>query len=343
MPIVIVTPPPVIRIAPRLPVAGAIFVRTPAPRLPVAGMAMATAVAGGVAARRTVSAGTRPDAYWDHNNSVMRLVLEEESIQFSYEVPRSGLSSLGISRGTKLIEGRNVGGVKYAGTAYTFSRQCGPAGYEVEGEATPDGAKILLRGLRPIRNDRCEVVRKDEEALALDIVPNRAGIRTEVPAPLLPVEVRTTQNVSVTGQLAGDAPAPPAAQLGQMAGDPAPMPTAVGGQAAEPVWLHNGSAMRVEVEDRTVRFYFDTARPGADDAQVAGRKRPLFEGRNVSETSYAGSAFAYSPKCGEVPYEVKGSASPDGSRLELRGQRPEFDDKCGISQQTAETLVFELR
>lgn len=331
--VVVVREPPLrtIVVAPPLPrpaVVGVIAVRAPALRLPVGGVAVATTVAAATYTRRIVSAGARRDAHWNHNGSVMRLTLKTEKVSFTYEVPRAGLSSLGIDRGTLLFDGRNEGGIRFSGTAYTFSRQCGPGGFDVAGEATPVGDRLEVKGLRPIRNERCDIVRREEETLVFDLDANRTGVKVDVPAPLLPIE----QVVGASGGVAGD--------VGPGASDQRSMP---GGQAGDPVWLHNGTPMRVEVQDLSVRFYAD-AGPAAGEAGAGSpREKPLFEGRNISDTHYAGSAYSTSKQCGEVPFRVQGGVSRDGGRLELTGQKPELDDKCGVTGHRTETLVFELR
>lgn len=316
--------PSAVRFTP--PPAEAFAIRPPAPRLPVAGVAVASIVSTGMVARRVLSAGVRRDSMWEHNKSVMRLTLESEKAKFTYEIPRAGLAALGISRGTLLFDGRNVGGVRFEGSAYTFSRQCGPAGYPVAGNATRDGAHLEVSGKRPIRNERCDVVREEEESLLFDLVANTA--RIDVPAPLLPVEQAVSAGF---GGVAGD-------NRAAMPGE-----RAIGGQAGEPVWMYGGAPLRAEVQDLSVRFFADGAQSGQDASSGAGLSKPLFDGRNISDTAYAGSAYAFSKQCGDVPFRVQGNVSRDGGRLELTGQRPELDDKCGVTGHRQETLVFELQ
>jgi hypothetical protein len=46
---------------------------------------------------------------WNHNGSVMRLIASGAERKFVYEVPREGLSAIGVTKGTLLFKGKKVG------------------------------------------------------------------------------------------------------------------------------------------------------------------------------------------------------------------------------------------
>lgn len=354
-----VSPPTtIVRVAPRLPVAVVRTAVRPAPmRLLVGGAVATAAVAQGSASalsrttsqtRTIVSTGTRRDGYWEHNRSVMRLAIDAANIRFTYELPRSGLAALGIQRGTLLLEGSNVGGVTYVGKAYTFSRQCGPAAYEVTGEAKADGARLEVMGRRPLRNGRCEVTGHADETLLLEIVPRREDI--DVPAPLLPIETLVSSSgIAIATEPTGGGAVERLSDGGQVGGGQMSVGQVGGGVAVEsgpmamPAWVHDGSVMRLAIEEGSVRFFYDTPRAGLEQEFGIGPDKLLFEGRNVSDTAYVGNAVAYSKQCGTKTYPVTGKVTPDGGRLELTGERPQLDGSCAVAGQRPETLVFELR
>lgn len=92
---------------------------------------------------------------WMHNRSVMTMEESNSDFEISYEQPRSGMAAVGVRRGTMLLFGlRN--GASFQGTAYIFHPRCGPARYDVEGEALENGRALVFSGQRPKLNAACE-------------------------------------------------------------------------------------------------------------------------------------------------------------------------------------------
>ena len=97
---------------------------------------------------------------WEHNGSTVYLESSGSSRKFYYEAPRAGLS---VKRGTLLFNGVKNGD-QYSGTAYVFSKECGPIGYSVSGTVSTDQRSVTMIGKAPRRDANCRVVgyRDDE-------------------------------------------------------------------------------------------------------------------------------------------------------------------------------------
>jgi hypothetical protein len=90
-----------------------------------------------------------------HNGSIMLITTDDkERVEIKYETPRAGLS---VTTGTLLFAGTRDAKGNYAGTAYTFKRDCEPAPYGVMGMTTAKG--ITLVGVAPHRDPQsCKVL-----------------------------------------------------------------------------------------------------------------------------------------------------------------------------------------
>ncbi|RIA47343.1 hypothetical protein [Dichotomicrobium thermohalophilum] len=96
------------------------------------------------------------DSYWDHNGSLMRLQADGMQRVFTYEEPRALMRRAGVTAGTVLFDGRNVGDY-YIGRARRFSKYCeSPLVYEVEGPVTDNGMRIVMRGEREVYAKGCQ-------------------------------------------------------------------------------------------------------------------------------------------------------------------------------------------
>jgi hypothetical protein len=129
------------------------------------------------------SGGSTPDSAkpapgsqgWNHNGSEMKLVANGNKRRFVYEVPRSGLSSVGIKRGDTVFEGTRSGSA-YSGTAYIFKKGCDPQGYPVTGSVADDERSVTMNGQRPKIGDKCRVDKYEDDTLVFDL-PGDGGQR----------------------------------------------------------------------------------------------------------------------------------------------------------------------
>ena len=96
------------------------------------------------------------DKYWDHNGSRMDLIADGATRKFAYRDPRPGLIEEGVAQGTLVFVGKRQGD-QYSGTAYLFSKLCGPRSYSVSGPVSSDQRSVTMYGQKPILNSSCEV------------------------------------------------------------------------------------------------------------------------------------------------------------------------------------------
>jgi hypothetical protein len=91
---------------------------------------------------------------WDHNGSVMHLVVNGSSRELYYQKPRPGMLDAGAHPGSVLFRGE-VNNGQYLGTAYIFNSHCGPIPFEVKGPILDD-QRIVLTGQAPRVGRDCQ-------------------------------------------------------------------------------------------------------------------------------------------------------------------------------------------
>lgn len=89
--------------------------------------------------------------------------------------------------------------------------------------------------------------------------------------------------------------------------------------ATDYAYDHNGSRMRVNVEESTVRIYYQEPRKGLSGVGVRAGTL-LFDGK-MSNGYLEGMSRIFNPKCGEVDYFVYGDFEP-GQSFTLNGAAP---------------------
>jgi hypothetical protein len=98
---------------------------------------------------------------FDHNGSRMRLIQQGNLKVFVYDKPRQGMIDEGVRPGTVSFKGRIDNNGTYEGTAFLFSRTCGPVPYSVVGSESLDRQTIKLVGSAPyVDPTTCEVVKR---------------------------------------------------------------------------------------------------------------------------------------------------------------------------------------
>jgi hypothetical protein len=111
-----------------------------------------------VSTGRSVSVPVAPqialEKHWNHNGSLLKLETDKATRRFVFTEPREGLRQVGVTQGMVAFEGSQSGDV-YEGTAYVFSRICGPVGYPVSGSVARDERSIILKGYAPYVDAQC--------------------------------------------------------------------------------------------------------------------------------------------------------------------------------------------
>lgn len=105
---------------------------------------------------------------WDHNGSRMQLRADGAKRTFVYDKPREAMQKAGARQGTILFEGQREGDT-YSGTAYIFSRRCGPQSYFVSGPVADDERTVTLYGDAPVVGKSCRVEKTKSDQLVFTL------------------------------------------------------------------------------------------------------------------------------------------------------------------------------
>jgi hypothetical protein len=114
-------------------------------------------------------------------------------------------------------------------------------------------------------------------------------------------------------------------------------------QAASPeptLWDHNGSVMSLVAKGSSREFYYQKPRPGMLEAGAKPASL-LFRG-GVSNGQYSGTAFIFNPRCGQIPFQVKGAILDNDERIVLTGQAPRVGRNCQAYASYTSDLEFTL-
>jgi hypothetical protein len=106
---------------------------------------------------------------YEHNKSIMSLLVTGSSIRLAYKTPRPGMEKVGVRRGDTLFDG-TIDGSAISGTARIFTPNCGVHTYDVSGSASADRSKIELVGFLPVLGEGCRVVGTKKDSLSFNRV-----------------------------------------------------------------------------------------------------------------------------------------------------------------------------
>ena len=122
----------------------------------------------------------KADTFWDHNNSKMRIIQNNNMIEIYYELPRKDLQERGVKQGTLLYRGTIINGI-ISGTVRAFFNTCqNPIEYEVSGKFTSENL-ISLRGMRPLVDACKPITRYMEESLSFFYVSKADDTKPTTP------------------------------------------------------------------------------------------------------------------------------------------------------------------
>jgi len=110
--------------------------------------------------------------------------------------------------------------------------------------------------------------------------------------------------------------------------------------AQRTIWDHNGSVMYLVSNGSSREFYYEKPRPGMSEAGA----RPgslLFRGQ-AKDGQYSGTAYIFNPRCGQIPFQVKGAILDNDERIVLTGQASHVGRNCRAYASDTSTLEFRL-
>lgn len=108
--------------------------------------------------------------------------------------------------------------------------------------------------------------------------------------------------------------------------------------AADTLWDHNSSIIRLESNGSARRMIYDLPRPNLP----VKKGQLLFDGTREGN-AYKGTISIFSSTCGESRYSVAGDISADEREIILRGRAPRRNNQCMVIGYRDDELVFRLR
>jgi len=109
--------------------------------------------------------------------------------------------------------------------------------------------------------------------------------------------------------------------------------------SAEPtIWDHNGSVMYLVANGQSREFHYQKPRAGMLD--VGARPGSLLVRGEIDNGQYSGTAYIFSPHCGQIPFQVKGPIGDNDERIILTGQAPRLGRDCRANESHMSNLEF---
>src|SRR5215470_7087214 len=109
--------------------------------------------------------------------------------------------------------------------------------------------------------------------------------------------------------------------------------------SAEPtIWDHNGSEMYLVANGQSREFHYQKPRAGM--LEVGARPGSLLFRGEIDNGQYSGTAYIFSPHCGQIPFQVKGPISDNDERIILTGQAPRLGRNCRTNESYTSNLEF---
>jgi hypothetical protein len=112
-------------------------------------------------------------------------------------------------------------------------------------------------------------------------------------------------------------------------------------QTASPeptIWDHNGSVMYLVANGQSREFYYH--KPRAAMLEVGAHPGSLLFRGEIDNGQYTGTAYIFSPHCGQIPFQVKGPILDDDERILLTGQAPRVARNCRPYESSTSNLEF---
>src|SRR5689334_17912931 len=103
-------------------------------------------------------------------------------------------------------------------------------------------------------------------------------------------------------------------------------------------WDHNGSVMYLVANGQSREFHYQKPRAGM--LEVGARSGSLLFRGEIDNGQYSGTAYIFSPHCGQIPFQVKGPISDNDERIILTGQAPRLERNCRAYDSSTSNLEF---
>lgn len=148
------------------------------------------AVSASAFAQPKVTAAPPEPSLWDHNGSLVSLVVQGSLREFRYKEPRAGMAEAGARPGSVLFRGKAENG-QYIGMAFMFDRRCGQLSYAVSGPILDNDQRVVLTGEAPLVGAKCRVQGAFTEVLEFRLLNARTATTAapaSAPSPPLPIE-----------------------------------------------------------------------------------------------------------------------------------------------------------
>jgi hypothetical protein len=104
------------------------------------------------------------------------------------------------------------------------------------------------------------------------------------------------------------------------------------------IWDHNGSVVYLVANGQSWEFHYQKPRAGM--LEVGARPGSLLFRGEIDNGQYSGTAYIFSPHCGQIPFQVKGPILGDDERITLTGQAPRLGRNCRAYDSSTSNLEF---
>ena len=109
--------------------------------------------------------------------------------------------------------------------------------------------------------------------------------------------------------------------------------------SAEPtIWDHNGSVMYLVANGQSREFHYQKPRAGM--LEVGAHPGALLFRGEIDNGQYSGTAYIFTPQCGQIPFQVKGPVLDSDERIVLTGHAPRVGRNCHAYESSTSNLEF---
>jgi hypothetical protein len=104
------------------------------------------------------------------------------------------------------------------------------------------------------------------------------------------------------------------------------------------IWDHNGSVVYLVANGQSREFHYQKPRAGM--LEVGARPGSLLFRGEIDNGQNFGTAYIFSPHCGQIPFQVKGPISDSDELIMLTGQAPRLGRNCRANESYTSNLEF---